>query len=197
MASRFAGMEALPSSVLTPEQQRALAERVRGREASAEEELVQLFWRRISYVVLFRTRDPEIARDLTQDVLFAVVTALRRGDLRESERLASFVYGTARNVINNYLRDQSRAPRLQPLDAASKVPCSPMSPDDGERIGIVRRALAALDSIDRQIMMLTLVHGLKPGEIAIRLGLTGEVVRTRKSRALKKVVERVKQLSRI
>ena len=61
----------------------------------------------------------------------------------------------------------------------------------------MRRALAVLDSTDRKILLLTLIEGLKPGEIGARLGLTSEVVRTRKSRALKKAAERVKHLSRI
>ena len=44
--------------------------------------------------------------------------------------------------------------------------------------------------------MLTLVDGLKPAEIAAQLGLNGEVVRARKSRALQKVIEYVRGLSR-
>jgi DNA-directed RNA polymerase specialized sigma24 family protein len=38
---------------------------------------------------------------------------------------------------------------------------------------------------------MTLVDGLKPGEIAETLRLTSEVVRQRKSRALKKLVARL------
>ena len=60
----------------------------------------------------------------------------------------------------------------------------------------MRRALATLDATDRKILLLTLVEGLKPGEIGARLGLTSEIVRARKSRALKKTIERVKRLSR-
>jgi DNA-directed RNA polymerase specialized sigma24 family protein len=39
--------------------------------------------------------------------------------------------------------------------------------------------------------MLTLVDGLKPGQIAARLGLGEEVVRTRKSRAIKRLKARL------
>jgi hypothetical protein len=59
--------------LLTPEQQSSLAERVRTREPSAEEELVSLFSDRIRVLVLARTRDPETARDLAQEVMLAVV----------------------------------------------------------------------------------------------------------------------------
>jgi RNA polymerase sigma-70 factor (ECF subfamily) len=182
---------------LTPQQQSTLVERIRRREAPAEEELVHLFSDRVAFLVRTRTRDPEAARDLTQEVLLAVVLALRSGHLREAERLTAFVYGTARNVINNYLRTRSRLPREDPIDDDLHPANSSQDPfEDTERAAFVRNALGVLDSIDRRILLLTLVEGLKPGEIAAHLGLTSEVVRTRKSRALKKAIEQVKKLSR-
>jgi RNA polymerase sigma factor (sigma-70 family) len=184
------------SAVLTPQQQSVLAERIRCGETSAEEELDRLFRRRVLFLALARTRDPEGARDVTQDVMLAVVLALRDGHLREAERLAAFVYGTARNVISNYLRTRSRLPKEDPIGDELHLPSMPDPIEHTERADLVQRALGALDSNDRKILLLTLVEGLKPGEIAVRLGLTAEVVRTRKSRALKKTIERVKKLSR-
>ena len=186
----------MPGALLTAQEQSILAERIRGHEPSAEEELVCLFADRVSVLAFARTRDRELARDLTQDVMLAVVLALRDGHLREAERLAAFVYGTARNVINNYLRTRSRVPRTDPLDVELEATATPDPVEERERADLVRRALAVLDATDRQILRLTLTEGLKPGEIAARLGLTSEVVRARKSRALKQTVERMKKLSR-
>ena len=183
-------------ALLTPEQQSSLAERIHGHEQSAEEEFVGLFSDRVRFLVLARTRDPEVARDLAQDVMLAVVRALRRGQLRDPERLAGFVYGTARNVLNNYLRTRSRLPKEDPIDDALHLAEPPERVDHSGRMGLVRRALAFLGSTDRRILLLTLVEGLKPGEIGAQLGMTSEVVRARKSRALKKTIERVKRLSR-
>ena len=73
--------------------------------------------------------------------MLAVVRALRDEQLREPERLAGFVYGTARNVINNYLRTRSRLPREDPIDAALHLASPPDPVDDSERIALVRRAL--------------------------------------------------------
>jgi RNA polymerase sigma factor (sigma-70 family) len=184
-------------AVLTPEQQTTLAERVRSGEPSAEDELVRLFSDRVTVLVIARTRDREAARDLTQEVMLAVVLALRNGHLREAERLGAFVYGTARNLINNYLRTRSRLPKEDPIDDDLQVVSTPDPFETTERGAMVRQVLSSLDSIDRKILLLTLVEGLKPGEIAVRLGLTSEAVRTRKSRALKKTIERVNRLSRI
>src|SRR5688572_26336514 len=186
----------MAGALLTPEQQSALAARIRSGEPSAEDELVRLFWDRVLFLVRARTRDREAARDVTQDVMWAVVRALRNGHLREAERLTAFVYGTARNLINNHVRTRSRLPREEPIDAALHVASMPDPVENNERDALVRRALEALDSTDRTILLLTLVEGLKPGEIAVRLGLTSEVVRARKSRALKKTIDHVKKLSR-
>jgi RNA polymerase sigma factor (sigma-70 family) len=142
-------------------------------------------------LVLARTRDREAARDLTQEVMLAVVLALRNGQLREMERLAAFVYGTARNVINNYLRSRNRVPREESIDTAPEVASTPDRVESSERVVLIRRVVRDLDSTDRKILMLTLVEGLKPGEIAARLDLTSDVVRSRKSRAVRRMTERV------
>jgi RNA polymerase sigma-70 factor (ECF subfamily) len=186
----------MPGALLTPEQQSTLAERIRSREPAAEEELVRQFSDRVRVLAVARTRDHEAARDLTQEVMLAVVLALRNGQLREAERLAAFVYGTARNLINNYLRSRGRMPKEESIDTALDVASAPGPVENDERVALVRRAVRALHSTDRKILLLTLVEGLTPGEIAARLGLTSEVVRARKSRAVRKIAERVKRLSR-
>ena len=182
--------------LLTPQQQSTLAARIRSREPSAEEEFVRLFSPRVALMVLARTHDPEAARDLAQDVMLAVVRAVRGEQLRDPERLVGFVFGIARNLINNYLRNRNRLPREDSLEAARHLASPPHPAEDTERIALVQRALGALDSTDRRILLLTLVEGLKPGEIGIQLGLSSEIVRARKSRALKKTIDCVKKLSR-
>lgn len=194
---RFSGATARTHGDLpTPHQQRSLAERIRTGESSAEDELVHLFQDRIAFLVRMRTHDSGAAQDLTQEVMLAVVLALRDGHLRDPDRLAAFVYGTARNVINNYLRTRTRLPREDLIDDQHHLVSTSDPLEETERSAVVRRALSSLESIDRKILLLTLVNGLKPGEIAARVGLTSEVVRARKSRALKKMIERVKKLSR-
>jgi len=180
----------------TPRRQITLAERIPCCDSSAEEKLVSQFADRIRFLALSRTRDPEAAGDLTQDVLMAVVQSLRNGHLREPERLAAFVYGTARNLINNYLRTRSRLrPRECPLSDGLCPANMPDPIESTERVALVQRVLRDLDEIDRRVLLMTLIEGLKPGEIGVRLGLTSEVVRTRKSRALRKVTEQVRRLS--
>ena len=174
-----------------------IAERIRDGDASAEEELVRQFSDRVRVFVSMRTRDRELARDLGQEIMMHVLTALRRGQLREPERLGGFVYGVARNVLNSHRRE-GRLEQSEPLgaDVAAPIPDPADEFEAVERQALVRRALGRLNQADRSILLMTLVDGLKPGEIAYRLGLTAEVVRARKSRALRRVVERIDELSR-
>jgi RNA polymerase sigma factor (sigma-70 family) len=183
-------------ALIAPQRQETLAERIRNHDQSAEEELVRLFSGRVACLVIARTGDREIAPDLTQEVMLAVVLALRDGRMREPERLAAFVCGTARNVVNNYLRTRRRQPREDPIETGFDLASTADQLERTEQAALVRQAFDALDPTDRKILSLTLVEGLKPGEIALRLGLTSEVVRTRKSRAVKKASARVKELSR-
>jgi RNA polymerase sigma factor (sigma-70 family) len=174
-----------------------VAERIRAGDAAAEDELVRQFSDRIRVFVAMRTRDRELARDLSQEVMMHLLTALRRGQLRDLERVGAFVYGTARNVVNNHLRtDRPERSESLPPELAAGAPDPADQFETTQRQTLVRRALARLNRRDRGILLMTLVDGLKPGEIAYQLGLTAEVVRARKSRALKRVVERIGDLSR-
>jgi RNA polymerase sigma-70 factor (ECF subfamily) len=129
----------------------------------------------------------------------AVISALRDGHVEDIEKLPAFVHGTARNLINNYLRTRRRRRIEVPLPPEIDVASFDNQFDQldrSERLSAVNRALRQLDSTDRKILLLTLVEGSKPGEIAQQLRLTSEVVRTRKLRALRKITEIVKRMSR-
>jgi RNA polymerase sigma-70 factor (ECF subfamily) len=173
-----------------------LARRIRNGDAAAESELARAFGERVRAVALARTRDPEAAREVAQEVLIAVISGLRSGQLRDADKLPAFIYGTLRNVLNNSFRAGRRRPLTEPIQPEHVVvdPADPLL--EAERANLVRRALATLGQADRHIVLMTLVSGLKPGEIARRMGLSDDVVRARKSRALKRIIESVKQLSR-
>ena len=91
-----------------PQKLRDLADRIRQGDADAETELVHRFTPRVFAMAVVRTRDPETARELVQDVLMAAIGALRNGKLQDADRLAGFVQGIARNLINNRLRTEGR-----------------------------------------------------------------------------------------
>ena len=177
---------------LTATEQAALVERIAGGDRAAEGRVAELFAPAVQAMARARARGAVDAQDVCQDVLLAVITALRQGRLRDSERLGPFVAGVARNVINSYLRQrQSRS--TEPLsEAASPVADLRDEMARRERDQTLRTALSEVSASDRQILLLTLVEGLKPGEVATKLSLDAQVVRARKSRALRRVIDRLR-----
>jgi RNA polymerase sigma factor (sigma-70 family) len=178
------------SALLTPAEQLSLVDRIRQGDGLAEEELVARFSARIEVFAAGRTHDRELARDVMQEVLLNVFSALRAGQLRDAEKLGAFVFGIARNVVNNHLRSRSRHPASEPI--SDDLPAIDDDDDLADRMALVKRALRRLDATDQRILSMTLVDGCKPGEISSALGLSSDVVRARKSRALKKVTDRVR-----
>jgi len=177
-------------------QHKTLAGRVAQGDATAETELVHVFTPRISMMGMVRIGDREAVRDLVQEVLIAVISALRRNQLLEPEKLAAFVAGTARNLINNYIRKKARRPPEETLswDLERAVVDSELR--DAEQQRVLELAMSALDEDDRQLVTMILAHDMKPRQIAARLGVSAEVVRTRKLRAVRRLAGLVKEMSR-
>ena len=173
---------------------RQLVERIAAGDPAADAELAGRFHPRILVMMTVRTRDRDIARDLAQESIIAALGALRKSQLRDPERLGGFVYGIARNVLNSHFRQRQAQPAAVELtpESATFVPEDDVVSAERERA--LRQGLAQLDADDRSVLVMTLVDNLKPGEIARRLGLSPEVVRTRKSRALKRLTEHVRRV---
>jgi RNA polymerase sigma-70 factor, ECF subfamily len=168
----------------------SLVSRVATGDPEAESKLVEHFAPRVRAMALVRTRDRDLAKDLTQETLLAVLQACRKGQVRDLDRVSGFVCGVARNVINNHKRRSLKHPET-PLDeeAAIAAPAQEDDHDGTERRRVMARALGTLSPTDRQVLLLTLVEGLKPGQIARKIGVSADVARTRKSRALKRILE--------
>src|SRR5271155_1665899 len=69
-------------------------------DAEAERTFAERFLVPVHSMLLARSRNVELASDLQQEVMIEAICALRRGQLREANKLAAFVSGIARNVLN-------------------------------------------------------------------------------------------------
>lgn len=165
--------------------------RIVNGDSAAEAELAERFQRPLFSMLLNRVRDADTARDLVQEVFVAALPALRRRQLQEGSKLAAFLHGIAKNVANEFLRRATRRPaHLEIADGDSWLDGRHQA-EASARLMEVQQALDELAADDRKLLFMTLVEGRKPGEVAISLGLTSETVRTRKTRALRRLVERV------
>jgi RNA polymerase sigma-70 factor (ECF subfamily) len=166
----------------------SLAARIQSREADAEEEFVAIFQRRVRGFAIAHTRDPDLADELAQEVLWAVIHAVREGKVQQPAQLPSFVLGTARNLLNDRLRVRSRD-RTEPLTEEMEQSIPAVRQGDFERGHAARQAIGALEPHERWVLLLSLVDGLAAEEIALRLKIHPDAVRKRKSRALRKLAE--------
>jgi RNA polymerase sigma-70 factor (ECF subfamily) len=177
--------------LLTADEQADLVAKIQAGDTAAEGRIAELFAPAIRAMARVRSRGAADPQDVCQDVLIAVITGLRRGQLREADRLAAFVAGVARNVINNELRARLSRPS-QPIEDEDAVADLREEMSRRERARMLRSALDEVTAPDREVLVLSLVHGLKSGEVATRLGLDAQVVRARKSRALRRLAERLR-----
>jgi RNA polymerase sigma-70 factor (ECF subfamily) len=172
-----------------------LVNRIRAGGRSAEEDLVTRYTAGVLAIAAARTRDYEAARDLAQEIFIHVLKAMREGQVREPEKLSAFIQGTARNVINNFLRSRTRSVECA-LDTAELPGKSIVEElESAERHRLLQRELASVDANDRQILLWSLVDGGSMTEIAERLNMSHDVVRARKSRLIKKIAGKFSSLS--
>jgi RNA polymerase sigma-70 factor (ECF subfamily) len=121
-----------------------LVRRIMAGEAGAEDELVERYGRGILIVLRRMVRNPCTAKDLCQDALRLIVEKVRRGDVREPEKLSGFICSLARNIAKDYLR---RMPRGVSLEDAETSSISDSSPDQlshvlqEERANAIRQVL--------------------------------------------------------
>jgi len=180
-----------PNEPLSDGYQADLVARIVDGDAGAEAELVAIFERPLRAMIWFRVRDAEAARDLVQDVFVAALQGLRRKQLLEPSRLAAFLHGIAKNLANDFIRKASRRPLHVEVEPDASWADARSQFEATARLREVARALDELDPEDRRLLTLTLVEGCKPGEVAAQMGVSSEVVRTRKTRAFARLVGRL------
>jgi RNA polymerase sigma-70 factor (ECF subfamily) len=162
-------------------------------DREAEREFALRYLRPVRAMLLARSRNPDLASDLQQEVMIQAICELRRGHLREPAKLTAFVIGIARNLLNSHYRAAARQP--QSLDLLNDLPDLSSVSDQAEEVEREKQAMHAissLGSLDKTILQMTLLDGLKPGIIAERLRLKPEVVRQRKLRATRQVIDFVR-----
>ncbi len=144
-------------------------------------------------------RDPEDAKDVVQDTLFAAARSMR--DYRGGASLSTWLFAIARSFCIKKRRARAGAPtEVLPLDStpARAVAASGVSPDEaaGNReIGAaLDAAIEALDPMYREVLLLRDVEGLTAPEVAAVVGIGVDAVKSRLHRARMAVRDRLAPL---
>jgi len=174
----------------------ALARRIAaGPDAAAEAELYRRLAPRVRLYGLRHLRDPHAAADLVQQVLLMTLERLRAGEVREPERIASFVLGASRMSVLEMRRGARRREELLekwvPASAgmthaveAFEAPEPLML--DPDRLA---RCLEELPERERSVVVQSFFADKAAEEVAAGLGISGGNVRVIRHRALGRLRE--------
>jgi len=133
---------------------------------------------------------PEAVEECVQESLARGLDALRQGRVRSPDRLGAYFRGILHNVICDELRKRGTTVSLEGLPEPVARPGDALSAlVTREQVERVRRALASLSEGARECLRLSFYEGLRPREIAARLGEPPARVRKRHSRALHRLRE--------
>ena len=165
----------------------ALARRVavagRAPDSAAEAELYRRLAPRVRLYGLRHLRDRQAAADLAQQVLLMTLERLRAGEVREPEKIASFVLGASRMTVIEMRRGTRRREALLETwgDATEAFEAPEPLVLDPDRLA---GCLGALSERERSVVVLTFFADKPADEVGAELAISAGNVRVIRHRAL-------------
>jgi len=169
------------------EELRGLVARIRTGETEGLEELYGLFSKGIRFY-LCRQLGPQELEDKVHDTFVVVVQAIRRGELREPERLMGFVRTIVRRLVAAHI-DRVVHTRRERMDMEStfRIADPAENPEEAavfqQRKELINRVLGELLERDREILRRFYLLEQRQEEICSEMGLSETQFRLLKSRA--------------
>ncbi len=161
----------------------ALLLRAQAADAEAFGQLYALYANELYAYALAVLRDPHDAEDAVQEACVRVYRAVR--SIRKPERFKAYFFKTLSNTAKTLARKRTLTVVTDEIE--------PTAPDITNDVHIaelradLQKALAALKDDERQVVLLSAIAGLRSAEIAEALGMTAGTVRSKLSRALRKM----------
>jgi RNA polymerase sigma-70 factor (ECF subfamily) len=164
-----------------------IVEKIRAGDECGMEELYEVFSAGIRFY-LCRHLGPQDLDDKIHDTFLIVVRAIRKGDLREPERLMGFVRTVARRQVAGFIEKVSQQ-RRDETDLETEMPMADgnLSPEEGaiarERVEIMKEVLRGISERDREILTRFYLKEQPQNQICDEMGLSETQFRLLKSRA--------------
>ena len=194
-------------TMLNPDPDAALVERVKQGDVRAFEMLVVKYQRRIERLIGRMVRDVDLVADIAQETFIRAYRALPQ--FRAESAFYTWLYRIAVNTAKKALVDMKRDPvtthtALQGADDDDETYRAGMEPTDGETpeallaskeiAATVNAAIAALSEDLRQAITLREIEGLSYEEISDVMNCPIGTVRSRIFRAREAIAERLRPL---
>jgi len=177
----------------------ALLAAARGGDRQALERLLERHQAEAYRFGMRMCRDPEDAKDVLQDTLLAMARGIH--DFRGASSLSTWLYAIARSFCIKKRRrskfvaaDEARGVD-GPAPAAANPPPHPEAALAAKQVTeALERAIAELDPMYREVLLLRDAEGLTAPEVAEVVGATAQAVKSRLHRARLAVREKVAPL---
>jgi len=155
-----------------------LVSRIRAGDQQAEVELVECYSSVVMSIIRREVGSTAFADDLYQESFCIIFEKIRRGDVREAEKLSGFVCGVARNQVIRHFQRAARQRNLAGTEDAVSI--SHPAPDQLEQLlqrekaDIVRQILKEMtNERDIQVLFRFYLAEHDKKQICADLGLTG------------------------
>lgn len=165
----------------------AMVNRIKVNDERGMADLYALFSKGIRFY-LCRQLGPQELDDKVHDTFLIVVQAIRRGDLREPERLMGFVRTVVRRQVAAYIdRTVHRRREQTDLDAGLPIADECLSPEElaisRQRVEIMKDVLDGISGRDREILTRFYLYEQTQEQICTEMDLSETQFRLLKSRA--------------
>ena len=166
---------------------RRIAAAAPGQAREDEAELYRLLAPRIRRYGLRHLRDAHAAADLMQHVMVHTLSRLRAGEMREPERVLSFVLGTCRMTVMDQRRGERRRAELLERYAGDlpEAEVAHVAPRLDE--ARVADCLDRLPERERTVLVMTFYDERPSDAVGIELGLSAGNVRVIRHRGIDKL----------
>ena len=164
-----------------------LVQRIRSEDPSGMEDLYHVFSKGIRFH-LYRHFGPQDLDDKVHDAFLVIVQAIRRGDVREPERLMGYVRTVVRRQVAAHIQSVVEARRnYTELDLGVALRDVQPTPEHAiirrENLELAQRILNGIPRRDREVLTRFYLREQKPRQICGDLALTETQFRLIKSRA--------------
>jgi len=155
-------------------------------DPAAEAELYRTLARRVRLYGRRHLRDDAAAEDLMQQVMLLTIEKMRAGELREPEKVVSFVFGACRMVTLDIRRGARRREELlEKYGADLEIADIAVAPRLDE--ARVAACLERLAERERAVMILSFYEDEPADRVGAALGLSAGNVRVIRHRALERL----------
>jgi RNA polymerase sigma-70 factor, ECF subfamily len=180
-------IQAVPSDESAGKSWAVLVERIHAGDPSAMEELYGVFSAGIRFQ-LWRQLGPQDLDDNVHDVFLAVADSIRKGDIREPERLMGYVRTVVRRHVAGCIENAARKRRKQTgLDSGMALFDDRPDPErramERQRVDLATSILKAIPERDREVLIRFYLREQPPAQICGEMDLNQTQFRLIKWRA--------------